>query len=64
MLTEGTQYLSPKWQYRIIFIERDMDDIISSQTRMLHTVNQNEPLLANDRLGQIYKVQLEQSKNY
>jgi predicted AlkP superfamily phosphohydrolase/phosphomutase/tetratricopeptide (TPR) repeat protein len=56
------KYLSPKWQYRIIFIERDMDDIIRSQARMLHTVNQNEPLLTNDRLGQIYRVQLEQSK--
>jgi hypothetical protein len=48
-------YLPDHYFYRIIFMERDMDEILASQARMLtRNGNENEPLVSNEEIRASY----------
>jgi len=64
IIVQFIQYLNPKFNYKIIFMERNMNEIIFSQSQMLKNLNRNNSTLSNGRLGQIFKVQLEQAKEF
>ena len=52
--------LPPKLNYKIIFMERDLDEVLASQRKMLVNQGQGEENLSDERLGQIFAQQLRQ----
>ena len=54
--------LPPELNYKIIFMERDLDEVLASQRKMLVNQGQGEENLSDERLGQIFAQQLRQVK--
>ena len=54
--------LPPELNYKIIFMERDLDEVLASQRKMLANQGQGEENLSDERLGQIFAQQLRQVK--
>jgi len=54
--------LPPELNYKIIFMERDLDEVLASQRKMLVNQGQGEENLSDERLGQIFSQQLRQVK--
>ena len=52
--------LPPELNYKIIFMERDLDEVLASQRKMLVNQGQGEENLSDERLGQIFAQQLRQ----
>ena len=54
--------LPSELNYKIIFMERDLDEVLASQRKMLVNQGQGEENLSDERLGQIFAQQLRQVK--
>ena len=54
--------LPPELNYKIIFMERDLGEVLASQRKMLVNQGQGEENLSDERLGQIFAQQLRQVK--
>ena len=54
--------LPPELNYKIIFMERDLGEVLASQRKMLANQGQGEENLSDERLGQIFAQQLRQVK--
>jgi len=54
--------LPPELNYKIIFMERDLGEVLASQRKMLVNQGQGEENLSDERLGQIFSQQLRQVK--
>ena len=52
--------LPPELNYKIIFMERDLGEVLASQRKMLVNQGQGEENLSDERLGQIFAQQLRQ----
>ena len=52
--------LPPELNYKIIFMERDLDEVLASQRKMLANQGRGEENLSDERLGQIFAQQLRQ----
>jgi len=59
VIAQLLQNLSEKYDYRLIFMQRDMDEVLSSQTTMLNRL-QSQQEAENDSLRKAYNVQLNQ----
>ena len=59
------EYLPKEYQYKIIFMERDLEEILASQKRMLKRsgVVENEPISDQD-MKKSYQAHLKQVKSY
>jgi hypothetical protein len=53
------KYLPAEFQYRVVFMERSMDEIVLSQQRMLEGLGKKGAGIAPDRLAAIYAKELE-----
>jgi hypothetical protein len=54
------EYLPGDYQYRILFMERDIEEILASQQRMLdRTGKEQQPNIADDEIRQSYQEHLE-----
>ena len=47
-----------EYEYRVIFMERNIYEVIASQTRMLQRTGKKGANLSDDRLAELYKAQL------
>ena len=54
--------LPPELNYKIIFMERDLGEVLASQRKMLANQGRGEENLSDERLGQIFAQQLHQVK--
>ena len=54
------RFLPPGEQYRVIFMHRDLDEVIASQQVMLQRLNRKGGVLTRDRLHSAYTGQLVQ----
>tara|TARA_B000000460_G_C21492164_1_gene382132 strand:- start:490 stop:1098 length:609 start_codon:yes stop_codon:yes gene_type:complete len=52
--------LPPELNYKIIFMERDLGEVLASQRKMLANQGRGEENLSDERLGQIFAQQLRQ----
>jgi len=52
--------LPPELNYKIIFMERDLGEVLASQRKMLVNQGRGEENLSDERLGQIFAQQLRQ----
>ena len=52
--------LPPELSYKIIFMERDLGEVLASQRKMLANQGRGEENLSDERLGQIFAQQLRQ----
>jgi RNase adaptor protein for sRNA GlmZ degradation len=57
MISQLLYDLPPTESYRVIFMERDFDEMLSSQEKMLARLNQ--PIAPRDRMKQAYAIHLE-----
>lgn len=55
-------FLPAKFHYRVIFMERDLDEILASQRRMLDRQNRKGAELSSARLAKTFAHQVQQSK--
>lgn len=53
------RHLPTEFQYRVVFMERSMDEIVLSQQRMLEGLGKKGAGIAADRLAAIYAKELE-----
>lgn len=55
-------FLPPELDYKVVFMERDLGEVLSSQREMLANQGRVAEDLSNERLGQIFAQQLRQVK--
>lgn len=59
------EYLPKNFQYRVIFMERDMDEILASQQRMLDRIDKGDHAgVPDDEIRQSYQQHLEEIKSW
>jgi hypothetical protein len=58
------EYLPGNYEYKIIFMNRDMEEILASQEQMLHRLGKQHQGSNNDRLGSIYQKHLNQISSW
>lgn len=59
--------LPDRHRYRVLLVERRMDEVLASQRRMLARVAGHEPALPpgdDERLGRVFAAQLEEAKRW
>ena len=54
--------LPSELDYKVVFMERDLGEVLASQRKMLETQGQSEEKMSDERLGQIFAQQLRQVK--
>lgn len=64
VIAQLLQHLPPKFSYKIVFMERDLDEVIRSQNRMLNNLGKANTKDNNDSLKNIYQDQLEQVRKW
>ena len=55
-------FLPPQFKYRIVFMDRDLDEVIASQSRMLERQERTGGKLSDERLRQVFEWQVTQVK--
>lgn len=59
------EHLPDEYQYRVIFMEREMDEILDSQKRMLGRTSQgSQQPVSEDQIRNSYKTHLEKVKSW
>lgn len=51
--------LPPTWSYQVIFLHRDLQEVLSSQASMLTRQGGKRPKISDDQLRQMFQVQLD-----
>ena len=55
-------FLPPQFKYRVVFMDRDLDEVIASQSRMLERQERTGGKLSDERLRQVFERQVTQVK--
>ena len=55
-------FLPPQHNYRVVFMERDIDEVLASQRRMLDRQGRQGGALSDERLRQVFERQVSQVK--
>ena len=55
-------FLPPEYDYRVVFMERDLEEILASQGKMLERQQRKGADLSNERLRETFARQLRQVK--
>lgn len=59
------EFLPENYEYRVIFMERDIDEILASQARMLvRTGKEQAHPISDDEIRQSYRAHLEQTSGF
>ena len=61
VIAQLVQYLPTIYQYQVIVVERDMREIMASQTAMLDRQGRSGPSITNEALGQVFQSQLDRA---
>jgi predicted AlkP superfamily phosphohydrolase/phosphomutase/tetratricopeptide (TPR) repeat protein len=51
-------HISPDFKYRVVFMEREMEEILESQRRMLAMKSENKEKASGDQLGKTFAAQI------
>lgn len=58
------EYIPPGYQYRVLFMQRDMDEILRSQKIMLADRGEPTNKVSDEQLAKLYKGHLDQIKHW
>ena len=62
IIAQLTPFLPPRFNYRVIFMERDINEVLASQHKMLQRQGRSGGNLSDERLRQIFERQVRQVK--
>lgn len=58
IITQLLPYLAPQFQYRIVYVERDLDEVLISQRRMLERDGRSGAKISDEQLRRTYAAQV------
>jgi len=58
IITQLLPYLAPEFRYRIVYVERELDEVLISQRRMLHRDGHTGPQISDEQLRRTYLAQV------
>jgi hypothetical protein len=59
IISELLKYLPPKYRYKVIFVRRDMREILASQKQMLIRTGKPNDRISDEKLSQLFERHLE-----
>ena len=62
MVSALLKHLPPEYQYSILFMQRDMDEILASQKKMLLRRGEPTDSVSNERMAQVFEKHLAQMR--
>jgi hypothetical protein len=57
-------YLPPEYKYKVIFMKRDLSEILSSQKKMLGRLGKEDDNIPDDKMAKVYEDHLKQVKGW
>jgi len=57
-------YLPSDYKYKIIFMKRDLEEVLSSQKKMLGRLGKEDDNIPDDKMGKVYEEHLKQVKGW
>ena len=57
-------YLPSDYKYKIIFMKRDLDEVLSSQKKMLGRLGKEDDNIPDDKMAKVYEEHLKQVKGW
>lgn len=57
-------HLPKEYEYRIIFMQRDLSEVLGSQTVMLNRLQKKAAAISDDRLRKVFSLQLKQTHEW
>jgi hypothetical protein len=57
-------YLPPEYKYKIIFMKRNLDEVLSSQKKMLGRLGKEDDNIPDDKMSKVYEEHLKQVKGW
>jgi hypothetical protein len=57
-------YLPPEHKYKIIFMKRNLDEVLSSQKKMLGRLGKEDDNIPDDKMSKVYEEHLKQVKGW
>jgi hypothetical protein len=57
-------YLPPEYKYKIIFMKRDLEEVLSSQKKMLGRLGKEDDNIPDDKMSKVYEEHLKQVKGW
>jgi len=64
IVTGLIMYLPSDYNYKIIFMKRDLDEVLSSQKKMLGRLGKEDDNIPDDKMGKVYEEHLKQVKGW
>jgi hypothetical protein len=57
-------YLPPEYKYKVIFMKRDLNEVLSSQKKMLGRLGKEDDNIPDDKMSKVYEEHLKQVKGW
>lgn len=64
IISELLKYLPPKYQYRVIFINRKMEEILTSHKKMLENRGVAPDGISDEKMGLLFKIHLDKVQDW
>ena len=64
IVTGLIMYLPSDYKYKIIFMKRDLNEVLSSQKKMLGRLGKEDDNIPDDKMGKVYEEHLKQVKGW
>jgi hypothetical protein len=64
IVTGLIMYLPPEYKYKVIFMKRDLSEILSSQKKMLGRLGKEDDNIPDDKMAKVYEDHLKQVKGW
>ena len=64
IVTGLIMYLPSSYKYKIIFMKRDLEEVLSSQKKMLGRLGKEDDNIPDDKMGKVYEEHLKQVKGW
>ena len=64
IVTGLIMYLPPEYEYKVIFMKRDLKEVLSSQKKMLGRLGKGDDNIPDDKMAKTYEEHLKQVKGW
>ena len=64
IVTGLIMFLPSNYNYKIIFMKRDLEEVLSSQKKMLGRLGKEDDNIPDDKMGKVYEEHLKQVKGW
>jgi hypothetical protein len=64
IISELLKHLPPKYQYRVIFINRKMEEILASHKKMLDNRGVAQDGISDEEMGRLFKIHLDRVRDW